>query len=227
MRKTKEVITATRDICNACHMAFYAFLTSKGRLPTTKELLAAPSGAKLPKGIARANNAVVRHVYEALAAGNVVCSEDIVVVLARERRDNEVKGVSDRHLRGLVGTLIKDIGKCVADVRVREYWGGTLGEDGRTTYVYLFPTDINVDVLAATDRKLRRMHRENQELRQQLQEARGNGRSGSGSATVTPQMRDQRVEAAKIEVKVVFKPSEYPPNQGGEIVKTFGWENRL
>ena len=100
---------------------------------------------------------------------------------------------------------MKDIGKGVADVCVREYSGGTFGEDGRTTLVYLFPTDINVDVLAATDRKLRRMHRENQELRQQLQEARGNGGSGSGSATATPQMRDERVEAAKIEGKVVWE----------------------
>ena len=143
-------------------MTFYAFMKSATRLPTTKELLAAPSEVKLPKGTARGNIAAVRHVYEALAAGNV---------LARERRDNEVKGVSDRHLRGVLWTLMKDIGKGVADVCVREYSGGTFGEDGRTTLVYLFPTNTNVDVLAATDRKLRRMHRENQELRQQLQEA--------------------------------------------------------
>ncbi|CAM9450488.1 unnamed protein product [Ascophyllum nodosum] len=194
MRKTKEVITAVSYICNPCHMAFYAFMKSSTRLPTTKELLVAPTEPKLPKGIARANIAVVRHVYEALAAGNVVCSEHIAGVLAREWRDNEVKGVSDRHFRGLVWTLMKDIGKGVADVCVREYGGGTLGEDGRTTFVYLFPTSMNVDVLAANDRKLRRMHRENQELRQQLQEARGNGGSGSGQATVTPQMRDQRVD---------------------------------
>ena len=109
MRKTKEVITAAGYICNACHMTFFAFVLSTKRLPTTKELLAAPSGAKLPKGIARANIAVVRHVYEALAEGNVVCSEDIAVVLARERRDNEVKGVSDRHLRGIVWALNVDI----------------------------------------------------------------------------------------------------------------------
>ena len=203
MRKTKEVITAASDICNACHMAFYGFMNSTTRLPTTKELLAAPAGAQLSKGIARANIAVVRHVYEALAAGHVVCSEDIAVVLARERRLNEVKGVSDRHLREIVRTLMKEIGEGVGDVCVREYGGGTFGEDGRTTLVYLFPTDSNVDVLAATDRKLRRLRRENQELRQQLQEARGNGGSGSGSATATPQMHDERVEAAKIGGMVV------------------------
>ena len=203
MRKTKEVITAASYICNPCHMAFYAFMKSSTRLPTTKELLAAPTGPKLPKGTARANIAVVRHVYEALAAGTVVCSEDIAGVLARERRDNEVNGVSDRHLRLLVWTLMEDIGKGVADVCVREYGGGTFGDDKRTTFVYLFPTNMNVDVLAANDRKLRRMHRENQELRQQLQEARGKGGSGSGQATVTPQMHDQRVEAAKIGGKVV------------------------
>ena len=172
-------------------MAFYAFLTSKGRLSTTKELLAAPAGPQLPKGIARANIGVVRHVYEALGEGNVVCSEDIAVVFARERRDNDVKDVSDRRLREIVRTLMKEIGECVGDVCVREYGGGTFGEDRRTTLVHLFPTDINVDVLAAMGRKLRRMHRENQELRQQLQAARGTGGSDSGTATATPQTCDE------------------------------------
>ena len=64
--------------------------------------------------------------------------------------------------------------------------------------MYLIPTNINVDVLASTDRKLRRMHRANQDLRQQLQGARSIGGSGSGSAAVTPRMHDERVEAAKI-----------------------------
>ena len=137
-------------------------------------------------------------MYEALGEGNVVCSEDIAVVLARECRDNDVKDVSDRRLREIVRTLMKEIGEGVGDVRVREYGGETVGEDRRTTLVYLFPTDISVDVLAATDPKLRRMHRENQELRQQLQAARGAGESGSGTATATPQTCDERVEAAKI-----------------------------
>ena len=83
-------------------------------------MLAAPSGAKLLKGIVRANIAVVRHVYEALAEGSVVCSEDIAVVLALEQRGNEVKGVSDRHLRGIMWALMKDIGQGVSDVCVRE-----------------------------------------------------------------------------------------------------------
>ena len=160
--------------------------------------MAAPAGPQLPKGIARANIGVVRHVYEALAEGNVVCSEDIAVVLARERRDNGVKNVSDRRLWEIVQTLMKEIHEGVDDVCVREYDGGTFGEDGRTTLVYLFPTAIKVDVLAAKDRSLRKMHRENQELRQQLQEARGKGGSGSGSATKTPQTCDERMEAAKI-----------------------------
>ena len=93
MRKTKSVITAASYICTACHMTFYALMKLTTRLPTTKELLAAPSGVKLPKGIARDNIAAVRHVYEALAAGNV---------LATERRVNEVKGASDRPLRGVM-----------------------------------------------------------------------------------------------------------------------------
>ena len=108
MRKTKEGITAVSDVCNSCHMAFYDFTKSRARLPTTIELLAAPAGKELPQGIDRANIAAVRHVYEALAAGNMVCSEDIAVVLARERRGNKVKDVSDRHLRVLVSTVIKD-----------------------------------------------------------------------------------------------------------------------
>ena len=72
MRKTKEVINMASDICNACHMAVYSFMNSKTRLPTTNKLTAAPTGEKLPQGLARANIAVTRHVYEALAAGNGV-----------------------------------------------------------------------------------------------------------------------------------------------------------
>ena len=108
--------------------------------------MAAPSGAKLLKGIVRVNIAVVRHVYEALAEGSVVCSEDIAVVLALEQRGNEVKGVSDRHLRGIMWALMKDIGQGVSDVCIRENGGEAFREDGRTTFVYLFPTDINVYV---------------------------------------------------------------------------------
>ena len=100
---------------------------------------------------------------------------------------------------------MKEISEGVGDVWLREYGDGTFGEDRRTTLVYLFSTDINVDILAATDRKLQRMHRENQELRQQLQAARGTGGSGSGTATATPQTCDERVEAAKIEGIVVRK----------------------
>ena len=198
MRKTKEVIAAVSDICNSCHMAFYGFTKSPGRLPTTNELLAAPAGKELPQGIDKANIAVVRHMYKALAAGNMVCSEDIAVVLARKRRDNKVKDLSDKYMQVTVSNMMKEVGEGVSDVRVREYRGATLGEDGRTTFVYLFPTNINVDVLASTDRKLRRMQRAYQDLRQHLQDTRGDGGSGSGSATVTPRMHDERVEAANI-----------------------------
>ena len=72
MRKTKQVITLASDICNACHMSVYSFMNSKARLPTTKVLPAAPAGMQLPQGIAKANIAVARHVYEALAAGSGV-----------------------------------------------------------------------------------------------------------------------------------------------------------
>ena len=130
-------------------------------------------------------------MYEELAADNVVCSEGIAGVLARERRDNKVKDVPDKYLRVVVSTMIKEVGEGVSDECVREYRGGTFREDGRTIFVYLFPTKINVDVLASTDRKLRRMHRANQDLCQQLQDARGNGGSGGGSATVTPRVHDE------------------------------------
>ena len=130
-------------------------------------------------------------MYEELAAGNVVCSEGIAGVLARERRDNKVKDVPDKYLRVVVSTMIKEVGEGVSDECVREYRGGTFREDGRTIFMYLFPTKINVDVLASTDRKLRRMHRANQDLCQQLQDARSNGGSGGGSATVTPRVHDE------------------------------------
>ena len=71
MRKTKEVITATSDICDSCHMAFYNFTKSPGRLPILNGVLAAPAGKELPQGIDRANITVVRHLDEALAAGNM------------------------------------------------------------------------------------------------------------------------------------------------------------
>ena len=119
MRKTKEVMSAVSDVCNSCHTAFYDFTKSTARLPTTKELLAAPAGQELPQGIDRANIAVVRHMYEALAAGNMVCSEDIAVVLARERRGNKVKDVSDKHLRVVVSTMM-EVGEGIRDVYVRE-----------------------------------------------------------------------------------------------------------
>ena len=116
MRKTKEVITATSDICDSCHMAFYNFTKSPGRLPILNEVLAALAGKELPQGIDRANITVVRHLDEALAAGNMGCSEDIAVVLARERRDNKVKDVSGKHLRVVVSTMIKEVGEGVSDV---------------------------------------------------------------------------------------------------------------
>ena len=53
---------------------------------------------------------------------------------------------------------MKEIGKCVGDVCRREYRGGTFGESRRTTLVYLLSTNINGNVLAATDGKLRGMH---------------------------------------------------------------------
>ena len=143
-------------------------------------------GIKLPQGIDKANITVVRHMYEELVAGNTVCSEDIAAVLTRERRDNKVKDLSGKYLQVVVSTMMKEAGEGVGDVCVREYRRGTFGEDGHTTLVYLFPTDINVDVLASTDRKLRRMHRANQNLCQQLQDARGNGGSRSVSAAVRP-----------------------------------------
>ena len=77
---------------------------------------------------------------------------------------------------------MKEIGKCVGDKCRREYRGGTFGENRRTTLVYLFSTNINGNVLVATDRKLRGMHRDDQELRQQLQEWRSNGGNSSGTS---------------------------------------------
>ena len=55
-------------------------------------------------------------MYEALGTGNMVCSEDIAVVLARERRDTKVKGVSNKHLRVVVSTMMKEVSQDVSDV---------------------------------------------------------------------------------------------------------------
>ena len=79
---------------------------------------------------------------------------------------------------------MKEIGKCVGDMCRREYRGGTFGKNRRTKLVYLFSTNINGNVLVATDRKLRGMHQENQELHQQLQEARNNGGNSSGAIMI-------------------------------------------
>ena len=89
-------------------------------------------------------------------------------------------------MRKVVLLSMQEIGKGVGDVCRREYRGGTFGENGRITLVYLFSSNINCDVLVATDRKLRGMHRECQELCQQLQEARGNGGNGSGTRSMLP-----------------------------------------
>ena len=72
-------------------MAFHNYVTSPGRHPTAKELLAAPVGPQLPQGSARAKSAVKRQVYEALAAGKVVWSEDIEAILVTERRANNTE----------------------------------------------------------------------------------------------------------------------------------------
>ena len=70
--KKQNVNTLASDIRNACHMSVYSFMNSKSRLTATKVPPAAPDGMQLPQGIAEANIAVARHVYEALAAGSGV-----------------------------------------------------------------------------------------------------------------------------------------------------------
>ena len=172
MLKTKQVLTAESTICNPCHMAFHNYVTSPGRHPTARELLAAPVGPQLPQGIERVKNAVKRHVYEALAAGKVVCSKDIETKLVAERRANNIEDASAGHIRRCALKILQDVGEGVGDVSVREYRGGAFGEDSRVILVYLIPTSDREDIIAGFDRKVRKMDRENEDLRQQLREAR-------------------------------------------------------
>ena len=83
------------------------------------------------------------------------------MVLAKERRNVEVEGVSDKRLQGVVLMLMKEKSKCVGDVCKREYRGGNFGKNRRTTLVYFFSTNIDGDVLATTERKLQGIPREN------------------------------------------------------------------
>ena len=68
--------------------------------------------------------------------------------------------------------MLKDVGEGVADASVREYRGGAFGEDGRFVLVYLIPTSDRDDIIAGLDRHVRKMNRENEDLRQQLRKAR-------------------------------------------------------
>ncbi|CAM9114542.1 unnamed protein product [Ascophyllum nodosum] len=186
MLKTKEVITAGSTICNPCHMAFHNHVTSPERRPTAKELLAAPVGPQLPQGSTRAKSAVKRHVYEALAAGKVVCSEDIETRLVTERRANNIQDASAGHVRRITLKMLKDVGEGVADASVRVYRGGAFGDDKRLVLVYLMPTSDRDNTIAGLDRHVRKMNRQNEDLRQQLREARGDRESGDTFARATP-----------------------------------------
>ena len=186
MLKTEQVITPESTICNPCHMAFRNYVTSPGRLPTAKELLAAPVGPQLPQGSARAKSTVKRHVYEAVAAGKVVCNEDIEAWLVTERRANDIEDTSAEHVRRIALKMLQDIGEGVGDASVREYHNGAFGEDACRVLVYLIPTSGRDDVIAGLDREVRKRNRENEDLRQQLQEARRDRESGDTFARATP-----------------------------------------
>ena len=203
MLKTKEVITAESSICNPCHMAYYQYVTSTERLPTAKELLAASVGPQLPQGSARARRAVKRQVYEALAAGKVVCSEDIETRLVTERRANNIEDASAGHVRGIVQKMLQEVGEGVGDACVREYRDGAVGEDRRKTFVYLIPTVGRDDIIVGLDREIRKMDRENEGLRQQLQEARGDVERGGTFARATRTTHFKRVQEVKVGASVV------------------------
>ncbi|CAM9506323.1 unnamed protein product [Ascophyllum nodosum] len=183
--KTKEVIAAESSICHPCHMAYYDYVTLTGRLPTSKELLAVSVGPQLPQGSARTKSAVKRHVYEALVAGKVVCSEDIEARLVTERRANNIEDASAGHLRRIAQKMLHEVGEGVGDACVRECRDGAFGEDRRKTFVYLIPTLSRGDIIAGLDREFRKMDRENEGLRQQLQEARGDVERGGTFARAT------------------------------------------
>ena len=203
MLKTKEIITADSTLCNPCHMAFHSYLTSPGRHPTAKELLAAPVGPQLPQGSARAKNAVKRHVYEALAAGKVVCSEDIEARLVTERRANNMEDASAGYARKIALKMLQDVGEGVGDACVREYRDGAFGEDSRKVFVYLIPTFGRDDIIVGLDREIRKMDRENEGLRQQLQEARRDADKGGTCASAMRTTYFKRVQEVRMGASVV------------------------
>ncbi|CAM9469481.1 unnamed protein product, partial [Ascophyllum nodosum] len=203
MLKTKRVLTAESTICNPCHMAFHKYVTSPGRHPTARELLAAPVGPQLPQGIERVKNAVKRHVYEALAAGKVVCSEDIEARLVTERRANNIEDASAGHVRRYALKILQDVGEGVGDVSVREYRDGAFGEDRRKIFVYLIPTFGGDDIIVGLDREIRKMDRESEGLRQQLQEAHRDVEKGGTFASAMRTTCFKRVQEVRIGASVV------------------------
>ena len=99
--------------------------------------------------------------------------------------------------------MLSDVGEGVGDASVREYCGGAFGEDRRLILVYLIPTSDRDDLIAGLDREVRKMDRENEDLRQQLREVRRDRESGDAFARATPIVSSERVEAVRMGARVV------------------------
>lgn len=168
MRRTKEAINTESSICHPCTAAFYQHLRSNKRRLTAEELLAAPAGPQPPRGSARVNAAVKRHVYEYLKAGKPVCHEDLEKLIVVERRANDVSDVTPDHMRKMAVGMLKHMSESVHNVSLREYGNGRFGEDSRKNFVYLIPSKGTEDMIVALDRKVRKIEKDNEDLRRQL-----------------------------------------------------------
>ena len=107
-----------------------------------------------------------------LAAGKVVCSGDIETRLVTEQRANNIEDASAGHVRRIALKMFQDVGEGVGNASVREYRGGAIVEDGPFILLYLISTPDRDDIVAGLEREVRKMDRKNEDLRQQLREAR-------------------------------------------------------
>lgn len=123
--------------CNPCFMQFYGHIREGGRRPSTKELLRVPSGADLPRRSTKANAVVRRHVYASLQADKVVYHEDMERLIVAERRANTVRSAAPGCVRRIAQNALKDLGKGVGDVTLREYSGSSVEEDRPNFFAYV------------------------------------------------------------------------------------------
>ena len=85
--------------------------------------------------------------------------------------------------------------------------GGAFGEDRRPILVYLIPTSDRDDIIARLDREVRKMDRENEDLRQQLRaEGYWDRESGNTFARATPTASLERVKAVRMGADILEAP---------------------